>query len=164
MDLSVQVETISGEQRQRQMLKRVDTPPQKIQLGVQRILGIMTLQRWRSSGLSYRQHLRSGQRAQLAFGEAPSFILGKTLWLEVRIKGCVCSYATLTLQGWSESLRVTGVHVSSRLCGSRCRLSCTSQHKPSGSAQLPGMGIRLQVLRQSDWSLKPLTGDHGFCG
>ena len=24
-------------------------------------------------------------------------------------------------------------------------------------AQLPGMGIRLQVLRQSDWSLKPLT-------
>ena len=105
----------------------MDTSPQKIQLGVQRILGIKTLQRWRISGLSYRQLLLSGQRAQLASGEAPSFILGKTLWLEVRIKGCVCSYTTLTLQGWSESLRVTGVHVSSRLCGLRFRLPCASQ-------------------------------------
>lgn len=126
MDLSVQLETISGEQTEANA-ERVDTPPQKIQLGVQRILGIKTLRRWRSSGLSYQQRLLSGQRAQLAFGEAPSFILGKTLWLEVRIKECVCSYATLTLQGWSESLRVTGVHVSSRSCGSRCRLPCASQ-------------------------------------
>ena len=31
-------------------------------------------------------------------------------------------------------------------------------------AQLPRMGIRLQVLRQSDWSLKPLTGDHSLRG
>ena len=77
----------------------MDTSPQKIQLGVQRILGINTLQRWSISGLIYWQLMLSGQRAQLAFGEAHSFILGKTLWLEVRIKGCVCSYATQTLQG-----------------------------------------------------------------
>lgn len=74
----------------------------------------------------------SGQRAQLAFEEAPSFILEKTLWLEVRIKGCVCSYETLTPRGWSESLRVTGMYPAGRVGRGA---DCPAPHKPSVSGE-----------------------------